>query len=127
MRVLSVNAELAAGESRPEGLETFHRTVRQMDRLISNVVDLAQLRAGKFQVVLDKRNASEIVEEAVDVFRPLASARSLSLEAKFPSRQLPVRVDSDRILQVLSNLFSNAIKITPRGGQISVSAARRDR
>ena len=129
MSVLSLNAEMAASDSPTgaEGLESFHRTVRQMDRLISNVLDLARLRAGKFSVVLDKRNASEIVGEAVGVFRPLASARSVSLETRLPQRELPIRVDSDRIFQVLSNLFSNAIKVTPRGGQISVSAARRDR
>jgi signal transduction histidine kinase len=129
MSVLSVNAEMAAGESPngPESLESFQRTVRQMDRLISNVLDLARLRAGKFNVVLDKRNASDLVGEAVDVFRPLASARSVSLEARLPESEIPVRVDPDRIFQVLSNLVSNAIKVTPRGGQISLSAARRDR
>jgi len=126
MSVLSVNAEMAASESGAEGLESFQRTVRQMDRLISNVVDLARLRAGKFNVILDKRNASDLVGEAVDVFRPLASARSVSLESRLPESELPVRVDPDRIFQVFSNLFSNAIKVTPRGGQISVSAARRD-
>jgi signal transduction histidine kinase len=128
MSVLSVNAEMAAGDS-PGGakrLESFQRTVRQMDRLISNVLDLARVRAGKFSVVLDKRNASDLVGEAVGVFRPLASARSLTLESRLPEGELPVRVDPDRIFQVLSNLFSNAIKVTPRGGQISVSAARRD-
>jgi signal transduction histidine kinase len=129
MSVLSMNVEMAASRSSngPEGVESFHRTVRQMDRLISNVLDLARLRAGKFHVILGKGNASEIVEEAVDVFRPLACARSLSLEARLPSRDLPVRVDPDRIFQVLSNLFSNAIQVTPRGGQISVRAARQDR
>lgn len=129
MSVLSVNAEVAAGESPSgaESLESFHRTVRQMDRLISNVLDLARLRAGKFNVVLDKRNATEIVGEAVGVFRPLASARSVSLETRLPEGELPVRVDPDRIFQVLSNLFSNAIKVTPRGGQISVSVAKAER
>jgi signal transduction histidine kinase len=129
MSVLSVNAEMAASESPSgaEGLESFQRTVRQMDRLISNVLDLARLRAGKFHVVLDKLNASELVGEAVGVFRPLASARSLSLESRLPESDLPVHVDPDRIFQVLSNLFSNAIKVTPRGGQISVSAEKRDR
>jgi signal transduction histidine kinase len=129
MSVLSVNAEMAASESPngAEGLQSFQRTVRQMDRLISNVLDLARVRAGKFNVILDKRNAAEIVGEAVGVFRPLASARSVSLETRLPKSELPVRVDPDRIFQVLSNLFSNAIKVTPRGGQISVSAARQDR
>jgi signal transduction histidine kinase len=120
---------MAASESPngAEGLESFQRTVRQMDRLISNVLDLARLRAGKFHVVLDKLNASDLVGEAVGVFRPLASARSLTLESRLPESNLPVHVDPDRIFQVLSNLFSNAIKVTPRGGRISVSAARQDR
>jgi signal transduction histidine kinase len=56
-----------------------------------------------------------------------ASARFLSLEARLPSRKLPVRVDPDRIFQVLTNLISNAVKITPMGGQISVTAARQER
>ena len=129
MSVLSLTAEVSAGQSQEgaDGLENFRRTARQMDRLIFNLLDLARLRAGKFHVVLDKTDASEIVEQAVDVFRPLASARSLSLEAKLPGKELPVRVDPDRIFHVLLNLFSNAIRITPRGGQISVTAARQDR
>jgi len=129
LSVLSMHAELSASHSRgsPEGLKNVRRIAGQMDRLISNLLDFARLREGKFHVVFDKRNASEIVKEAVNVFRPIASARALSLEAKLPGKELPVRVDSDRIFQVLSNLFSNAIKITPRGGQISVTAARQER
>jgi signal transduction histidine kinase len=127
LSVLSMHAELAAGQSQggSGGLENVQRAARQMDRLISNLLDHARLRAGKFSLVVDKSNAAEIVEEGVDVFRPLASIRSLSLLAELPGKDLPVRVDPPRIFQVLSNLFSNAIKITPRGGQISVSAARK--
>ncbi len=129
LSVLSAHAELSESRSpsRPGNLENIHRTVRQMDRLISNLLDRARLRAGRFHVVLDQRDASEIVKEAVDVFRPLAFARSISLEAKLPITELPVRVDPDRIFQVLTNLLSNAIKITPRGGRISVTAARQER
>lgn len=127
--VLATHAELAASQSHgsSEGLDNVRRVAGQMDRRISNLLDLARLRAGRFHVVFNRRNASEIVKEAVNVFRPIASARALSLEAKLPGKELPVRVDQDRIFQVLSNLFSNAIKITPRGGRISVTAARQER
>ena len=129
LSILNLNVELSASRNQDDsqGLENAHRTIRQMERLVYNLLDLARLRAGKFHVVFDKRDAAEIVEEAVDVFRPLASSRALSLETKLPGKELPVRVDPDRIFQVLSNLFSNAIKITPRGGQISVSAGRVNR
>ena len=53
--------------------------------------------------------------------------QSLVLEAKLPGKELPVRANPDRTFQVLLNLLSNAIRITPRGGQISVTAARQER
>lgn len=66
LSVLSVHAELAAGQSQggPGGPENVQRAARQMDRLVSNLLDRARLRAGKFHVVADKSNAAEIVEEA---------------------------------------------------------------
>ena len=135
--ILSMHPELSASQRQSsEGLKGVRRTVGQMDRLISNLLkgattvrslEFARLQAGTLDLVFDKPNAAKIVEEAVDVFRPLASARSLVLEAKLPGKKLPVRADPDRIFQVLVNLLSNAIKITPRGGQISVTAARQER
>jgi signal transduction histidine kinase len=97
-----------------------------MDTLIANLLDHARLKAGTFNVAFDWRNAAEVIREAVETFQPLALARSLSLDATFPNTNLPVRIDPDRIFQVLSNLFSNAINVTPKGGSISVSAAKVD-
>jgi signal transduction histidine kinase len=95
-----------------------------MDRLIANLLDLARLKAGTFHVVFDWRNAAEVIREAVEIFRPLALVRSISLDAALQADTIPIRVDPDRILQVLSNLFSNAIDVTPEGGSITVSAAK---
>ncbi len=128
LNVLALNVELSArqGEGNPKRLETLQLTVRRMDRLISNLLDLARLKAGAFHVTFDRRNAAEVVREAVEIFRPLALAKSISLDATLPGTTLPARIDSDRIFQVLSNLFSNAIKVTAEGGAISVSAAKID-
>ena len=128
LNVLALNAELSLkpGAKDPKSLEALQRTVRRMDRLISNLLDLARLNAGTFQVAFDRHNALEVIREAVEIFRPLAVARSLSLDAELPGGALPVRIDSDRIFQVLSNLFSNAIDVTPEGGSIRVSAAKVD-
>ena len=125
LNVLSLNAELslkkAGGD--PQDMKDVQRTVRRMDSLISNLLDHARLKAGTFHVAFDWRNAAEIIEEAVDIFRPVALARSLSLDASLPGTNLTARIDADRIFQVLSNLFSNAINVTSRGGSILVSAA----
>jgi signal transduction histidine kinase len=126
LNVLAVNAELSLkqGAGNPKSLVDVQRTVRRMDSLISNLLDHARLKAGTFHVAFDWRNATEVIGEAVEIFRPLAVARSLSLKTTFPICDLPVRIDPDRIFQVLSNLFSNAINVTPQGGSISVSATR---
>jgi len=126
LNVLAVNAELSLrqGGRNSKSLEDLQLTVRRMDRLISNLLDLARLKAGTFHVAFDWRNAAEIIREAVEIFRPLALAKSVSFNATLPGVTLPVRIDPDRIFQVLSNLFSNAIKVTPEGGAICVTAAK---
>jgi signal transduction histidine kinase len=128
LNVLAVNAELSLrdGDRNSRSLEDLQRTVRRMDRLITNLLDLARLRAGTFHVAFDWRNAAEVIREAVEIFRPLALAKSLSFDTTFPGDALPVRIDPDRIFQVLSNLFANAIDVTPEGGSINVSAAKVD-
>lgn len=128
LNVLAVNAELSLrqGGRNSKSLEALQLTVRRMDRLISNLLDLARLKAGTFHVAFDWRNVAEVIREAVEIFRPLALAKSLSLNAMLPCTTLPVRIDPDRIFQVLSNLFSNAIKVTAQGGSICVSAAKVD-
>jgi signal transduction histidine kinase len=126
LNVLALNAEYSAsqGEAKAKSLDNLQRTVCHMDKLISNMLDLARLRAGTFHVAFESRNAAEIVQEAVEIFRPLAVAKSVSLNATLPDPALPARIDPDRIFQVLSNLFSNAITVTPKGGQVCVSAAK---
>jgi signal transduction histidine kinase len=126
LNVLALNAELSLrqGGRNSKSLEDLQLTVRRMDRLISNLLDLARLKAGTFHVAFDWRNAAEVIREAMEIFRPLALAKSVSFDATLPGVTLPVRIDPDRIFQVLSNLFSNAIEVTPEGGAICVSAAK---
>jgi signal transduction histidine kinase len=128
LNALALNTELSArqGQANARPLDNLRRTVGHMDKLISNMLDLARLKAGTFHVAFESRNAAEIVREAVEVFRPLAVAKSVSLNATLPDSALPVRIDPDRIFQVLSNLFSNAITATSEGGQVCVSAAKVD-
>ena len=128
LNVLSLNAEISARQDKAnaESAANLQRTVNHMDKLISNMLDFARLSVGTFQVAFESRNAAEVIREAVEIFRPLALAKSLSFDARLPSTTLPAKIDSDRIFQVLSNLFSNAITGTPKGGQISVSAAKFD-
>jgi signal transduction histidine kinase len=128
LSVLALNVELSlrSGGKSLKSLKDLQRSVRRLELLASNLLDSARLKAGTFHVAVDRRDASEVIREAVEIFRPLALAKSVSLASTLPQAALPVRIDADRVFQVLSNLFSNAIKVTPARGTISVSAVRSD-
>ena len=128
LSVLAVNAELSlsSGGKDLKSLKDLQRSVRRLELLASNLLDCARLKAGTFHVAVDTHDASDVIREAVEIFRPLALAKSVSLVATLPGNALPVRIDADRVFQVLSNLFSNAIKVTPSRGTISVSVERVD-
>ncbi len=94
----------------------------RMDRLISNLLDLTRVNAGKLRVAPIACSAADVVREAVRIFRPLAAQKRLALELALSSEDLEAKIDHDRIFQVLSNLLTNAIRFTPADGSIHVRA-----
>jgi signal transduction histidine kinase len=96
----------------------------RMDHLIGSLLDAARLDAGSFRVRKVRCDLRPIVQEAVDVFISLATTKSISLVSTVASEALVVLVEKERILQVLSNLIANALKFTPEGGTVQVTAAQ---
>jgi signal transduction histidine kinase len=86
-----------------------------MDRLLSDLLDVARLEGGEFRITKEERDVLSVVHEAVDAFTPLAVARGLRLDVEAPARPVRAAYDYDRVLQVLSNLLRNAIQFTPAG------------
>jgi PAS domain S-box-containing protein len=122
----------AIARSGPPGTASTHRhvgsirrAVKQIDRLIADLLDAAQLEAGTLRLEPATLDPAEVVAEAVEAMR--TSAGEHTLEVDVPAGLPAVRADRDRILQVLGNLLGNAVKFTPPGGRIVVSAARRER
>jgi PAS domain S-box-containing protein len=109
---------------RPDGrrhLERIHRGAVAMKNLIDDLHELTGLDSGRLSVDLQPNEAGQMIEEAVDLLAPVAAKRRLGLEAVRGER-LAVICDRKRMLQVLSNLIGNALKFTPEGGQVTVSA-----
>jgi signal transduction histidine kinase len=100
------------------------RLLARMNRLINDLLDMASIEAGQLYMAPEPLAAAELLDETVDAFAPIAAAKDIALQAE-PGSGTPVaNVDRGRILQVLANLVSNAIKFTARGGKISVGATR---
>ncbi len=101
-------------------------SIAQMQRIISDLLDLAAIQAGKFSVQLRTGDARSPIEESAGSFRSVCAAKSIALDAEIGPDALPSRFDPGRIVQVLDNLIHNALKFTPSGGRISVTGRRTD-
>ena len=108
------------GEEIRLGASKIQEGVRQMAWLLHDLRDVASIDSGHFKIEKQERDAEAIVTGTVQTFAPLCAERSLSIAGK--AAALRVRCDPNRVQQVLGNLIANAIKYTPRGGNITVLA-----
>ena len=104
--------------------EILRRAADRMNRLIQDLLEVRRIETARLVVEPREVAVSALVDEAMEMLRPLATAASTQLTADVPAELPRVLADAGRILQVLSNLVGNAIKFTPAGGSITVSAAR---
>jgi chemotaxis family two-component system sensor kinase Cph1 len=106
-------------------LARIERAAARMTALITNLLDLAKIEAGRFQVVPAPCEARALVDDAISLHEPIADERSVRLESSVEEDVL-VFADRDRMFQVLGNLLSNAIKFSPRDGVVRVKTATSD-
>jgi signal transduction histidine kinase len=104
--------------------ERIQRYVARMNRLIGDLVDVVSIDAGKLAVQPQRFDAAELITEAVEAFAHAAQEKGISLGSAITQPSLPAVFDRDRILQVLANLISNAIKFTTSGGTVTVRGER---
>jgi light-regulated signal transduction histidine kinase (bacteriophytochrome) len=105
-----------------QSVERIGRAVQRMTALIRDLLDLAKIEAGRFEVHAQPEHIRDIVHETVSLMRPLAESKHVAIADDLESAI--VAVDRERIYQVLSNLIGNAIKFTPAGGTITLHAER---
>jgi PAS domain S-box-containing protein len=97
---------------------------RHLLRLINEVLELARIEAGRISLSLEPIEVAGVVREALDLVRPLADPAGIRLEVEaFGERCRFVHADRQRLIQILLNLISNAIKYNRPGGRVRVSCA----
>ena len=99
-------------------VDRIQRYAARMNRLIGDLVDVTSIEAGKLSVAPARADAAAALIEAAETFEAAASAGGVSIGVDVDQRPLHGMFDHPRILQVLTNLVSNAVKFTPAGGQI---------
>lgn len=105
----------------------IQRSGARMDRLLGDLVDVASIESGVLKMTRALSDPSTVVAEAVAAFEDQAAASGIFLSSALTGPASAVLLDTERVLQVLVNLLSNALKFTPRNGKVSVNVDRVDR
>jgi PAS domain S-box-containing protein len=95
---------------------------RHLLNLINEILDISRIEAGAMELSLEPVVLADVLDEALDLIRPLAAERAIEFTA--PGRVNPpvyVQADLQRFKQVLLNLFSNAVKYSPKYGKVTIS------
>lgn len=107
-----------------EHADLIVNTSARMDYLIKSMLDIATLDAGRFALLQVPCAVDELLSEACELFEPIAAAKHVTLDSKATEPRMIIHADRERVLQVLSNLIGNALKFTPRGGHVTLTAVR---
>jgi two-component system, OmpR family, sensor kinase len=96
----------------------------RLERLVSDLLELARVGRAGFTVESGDLELADLARRAVERHRPAAAQLGVRLTADAsPDEPAPALGDPDRVLQVISNLIENALRLTPRGGEVVVLAA----
>jgi PAS domain S-box-containing protein len=122
---LLLKAESSKGpQEQKRAIEVIDRNARAQVKLIDDLLDLSRVMTGKLRLDLHQVSLASIVEAAVDSARPSADVKGIRLQSILSSHQDIISADSARLQQVVWNLLTNAIKFTPKGGQVQVLLQR---
>lgn len=103
-------------------LDIIRRSADQMERIITDLLDLSSIDAGRLAIEPRPQEASAILAEVCESFQPLAAGKSVTIQCDPVPEGLHVWLDPHRIVRVFANLIGNALKFTPTGGTITLRA-----
>ena len=104
--------------------DVIERQTQHITRLVEDLLDVSRITRGKITLRPERIAVTDVVERAVEAIRPVAEARGQTLSVALPPVSIEVEGDLTRLVQVLSNLLSNASKFSNDRGQIAVTAAQ---
>lgn len=94
--------------------------VSRLNRLLEDLLDMAKYEAGRLDLAIRTISLGETMSRAILLWESAIRQKALDVQVQLPSAPVLVEADSDRIMQIVSNLLANAVSYTPTGGTVSV-------
>jgi signal transduction histidine kinase len=113
------------GDATRRSAATIGRVSARMSRLVADLLDCASIESGRLSIARAPLLPADAAEEGVEAIRPLAAEAGVHVAAQPRSPVPAVDGDRARVQQVLQNVLSNAVSVTPRGGAVCVGYRRR--
>jgi CheY-like chemotaxis protein/two-component sensor histidine kinase len=113
-------------ERRQAAVETIVRNAQSQEQLISDILDVQRIMAGKIRLNMRNVDMGNIIRSAAETVQPSADAKQVRLQLLLDLDAPPIFGDPDRLQQVVWNLLSNAIKFAPQGGHVHVRLLKHD-
>jgi PAS domain S-box-containing protein len=110
-------------ERATQALEVIDRNARLEAQLVESLLDLSRITAGKLQLDSERIELAALLGSVMDSLRPAADEKGINLQIS-TEPDVVIVGDSARLQQIFSNLLTNAVKFTPRGGQVQVRLCR---
>ena len=109
---------------RRQAYDVIERNTRSQAQIVNDLLDVSRIISGKLKLELASIDLSDVVRAAIETVEPTARVKGVDLLVNLPDSRAINIGDADRLQQVAWNLISNAVKFTPRGGQVTVKLAR---
>jgi signal transduction histidine kinase len=119
MMAREVDDEHAGKRARTHG-NAIQRSIGGMKRLVGDLLDVAAIEAGRLDVKVAAGDVAAVLRDALQPFQSAAQTKQIGLELQDAPASVSAMFDHDRVVQVLGNLVSNAIKFTETGGTITL-------
>ena len=119
---LLVDKEAEDEQDRQEFYRIIQSETDRLGRLIDNMLNISRIEAGIVQIDREQVDAKTLISRAIDTIEPQAREKSITLHSKIAPVDLTAEGDADMLFQVVLNLMSNAVKYTPEGGRVTISA-----
>jgi PAS domain S-box-containing protein len=119
-----LNSGMMIPEKQMSALATVERNATVLAQIVEDILDVSRIISGKIRLNIQPVDLPAVVRTAVDTIMPAADAKQIQVRTIVDPGAEPISGDPDRLQQVVWNLVSNAVKFTPKRGQVQVRVER---